>query len=149
MTWHGLAQCQRFTISGLNENSVCHMLGTIPWSTTSPIAMINKIKRTSATICSLLKRSAIPMLSVPSLSRIIRGRLIYILPPYLHLVHYLYVFFVKNVPYKHFDLRIQVIGSWNGCPNFGWRSHFWMDIAGFLDAQHEKTGYPRWISCKD
>jgi hypothetical protein len=68
-------------------------------------------------------------------------RLIYILPPYLHLVHYLYVFFVKNVPSKHFDLGIQAIGSWNGCPNFGWRSHFWMDIAGFLDARHKKIGY--------
>jgi hypothetical protein len=97
--------------------------------------MIDKIKRTRAKICSLLKRSEIPMRSVPSLSRIIRGRLIYILPPYLHLVHYLYVFFVKNVLSKHFDLGIQAIGSLNGCPNFGWRSHFWMDIAGFLDVR--------------
>ncbi len=88
--------------------------------------MIDKIKRTRARICSLLKRSAIPMRSAPSLSRVLPGRLIYILLPHLHLVHYLYVFFVKNVPSKHFDLRIQAIGSWDGCPKFGWRSQvFW------------------------
>jgi hypothetical protein len=85
-------------------------------------------------------RSAISMRSAPSLSRVI-GKLIYIMPPYLLLVYYLYVFLVKNMPYKHPVLGMQAIRHWNGSPGFGWRPHFWMYIAVFLDAQQEKTGY--------
>jgi hypothetical protein len=48
---------------------------------------------------------------------------------------------------KHPELRIQAIKRWNGCPKFGWRSHFWMDIAGFLDAQIDPCRSSLFFSC--
>lgn len=56
--------------------------------------------------------------------------------PYNILLYITYkVFWEQNVSSKHPVSKIQAIGSWNTCPKFGLRSHFWMDIADFLDAQ--------------
>ena len=43
------------------------------------------------------------------------------------------MFFIKNMPYKHFILDIQALGCWKGCLAFGWRSQFWVNVANFLD----------------